>query len=130
MFDRFFLCWSVLLVLFEMSWQRLVYHDKSSVWLKSWEKIHFFTSYEGGMSDYWKVCDGVRQSGFPSGFLFIFYLNKISRDVSNLPRGSELNGNEIKLFLMCRWYCIPDPSKKCVTLYGWCICYKIINFNP
>ena len=52
-------------------------------------------SYEGSLSDKWKVGKGVRQGGVTSGILFSFYLNEDLTDLADLPLGFELSGNRV-----------------------------------
>ena len=42
------------------------------------------TSYEGCLSDEWKVGNGVRQGGITSGILFNFYLNGCLTDLADI----------------------------------------------
>ena len=56
------------------------------------------TSYEGCLSDEWKLGNGVRQGGITTGTLFNFYLNGFLTDLADLSLECEVNGNRVNIF--------------------------------
>ena len=61
------------------------------------ENPFIFTSYEGCLSDKWKVGNEVRQGGVTSGFLFKLYLNEVITDRANLFHGCYLYGIKLSI---------------------------------
>jgi hypothetical protein len=58
------------------------------VWYRS---QNFIIQWGNNLSDPFKVCNGVRQGGILSPFLFNLYIDKLSTLLSNLPIGCNLN---------------------------------------
>ena len=54
-------------------------------------------SYEEQLSDQWNVNNRVRQGGISSGILFIFNLNEVMSDFSELTATYTLNGSKLNL---------------------------------
>ena len=73
-------------------------------------------TYEGCLSDEWKVGYGVRQWGVTSGILFYFYLNKVLTDLANLPLGCELNGKRVNIACYAGDTALLAPSENVLQL--------------
>ena len=56
------------------------------------------TSYEGCLSDEWKLGNGICQGGIASGIIFNFSLMEVLTDSADLPIECELNGNTVDIF--------------------------------
>ena len=77
------------------------------------------TSYEGCLSDDWKVGNEVHQGIITSGIHFNFDLNEVLTDLSDLPIGCNLNVNRLNIFCFAHDIALLTPTENALqfTLY-------------